>query len=886
VSARKTRKIRCHWNGGPIFETKRQETTNAPTTVIEPLGARNVMSETIDDAFAQMGTGGLEPFDEEYGIHDYTGKKDPSPYPRVNRIRRRVFDAAREVEEHRALLVTEAYKAYEADTAMLKCAKAVAHLYRNIPLHIWPEELIVGEVGSKARCVAVYPEYSYEWVADEVRGDRIKNRTEDRYDTSEATKQHLLEIEDFWRGRTVFDEIVKLLDEEELKGSTLGRPVFTPNLFLYAGHGHTMPFYQSLLAGGFAGKREQIHAKLAEIDVTQAEDIEKREFYNAMLIVLDGARDLVLRYAAIARDQERADPDHTRRKELLTMADGLEWISEKPPRTFWEALQLMHLVVCLSYIEGNGQGINYGRFDQELYPFYERDMKDCGVTKAFVAELIECWCIKAWEMLKLRDEVSATLSSEGGYGSTTTVGGVNRDGLDATNDLSYLLIEAHAHTQLQEPWVAVRWHENSPWEYKVKIANVIRMGTGQPKVFNDDAIIPAQMGAGKSLQDSRDYGVIGCVELDVPGKEFGAHDSAYMSLPKVLEMAMNDGRCIDCGPGCGRWSRCGGIGGRLGPQYGGLADFKSFEELKEAYGRQMEYWVEKMVTFINATEIAHRRVKPLPFLSLVKEGPIDKGKDVLAGGSIYNFSGPQGVGMATVGDSLSALRELVFKEKSFRPEELLDALHNNWVGHEALYHLVNSRKIPHYGNDDDYADELTVFAAKCWTDAVHRHQNSRGGKINPGMFCVSANVGIGMWQAATPDGRRAYEPVSNNLGPVHTKLGCHDFTGPTAMAASAGKIDQMRANNGTLLNVRFSPNCVAGEIGRDNLVNFIDTYFRFKGFEVQFNIVDQETLLDAQEHPENYQGLLVRVAGYSALFVRLSKELQDDLIGRNMYDSF
>jgi formate C-acetyltransferase len=719
-----------------------------------------------------------------------------------------------------------------------------------------------------------------------VRGDRIKNRTEDRYDTSDEIKQSLLSVEDYWRNRTVYDEIVKLLDEEEIKGSTLGRPVFTPNLFLYAGHGHTMPYFQTLLAGGFAAKRTSIHEKMAQLNPAHAEDIEKRELYRAMLIVLDGTRDLILRYAAVARKQAGTESDKARADELLVMAGGLEWISEKAPRTFWEALQLMHLVVCLCYIEGNGQGINYGRFDQLLHPFYEQDLQQGVASKHFIAELIECWCIKTWEMLKLRDEVSATLSSEGGYGSTTTVGGVDRSGADATNDLSYLLVEAHAHTQLQEPWVAVRWHQNTPWEFKVKVANVIKLGTGQPKIFNDDAIIPSQMGGGKSLEDSRDYGVIGCVEIDVPGKEFGAHDAAYMSLPKILEMAINDGRCIDCGPGCVRWERCGAVGGRLGPRYGGLTDFKTFEELENAYARQTEYWVEKMVAFINATEIAHRRTKPLPFLSLLQEGPIDRGKDVLAGGAIYNFSGPQGVGMATVGDSLSTIRELVFKQKTVSATDLLEALRNNWEGYEPLYHLVNSKKIPHYGNDDDYADELTVFAAECWTDAVHKHRNSRGGKINPGMFCVSANVGIGMWQAATPDGRRAHEPVSNNLGPVHTKIGCHDYTGPTAMAASAGKIDQMRANNGTLLNVRFSPGCVAGEVGRDNLVDFIDTYFRFKGFEVQFNIVDQQTLLDAQQRPEEYQGLLVRVAGYSALFVRLSKELQDDLIGRNMYDSF
>ncbi|HWQ40532.1 MAG TPA: pyruvate formate lyase family protein [Desulfosporosinus sp.] len=858
--------------------------------VMEHMGdvAPQANGQTDDDYLSQLGTGGLEPFDKSYAMIDYKGEKeDISPFQRINRIRKRVFDTVQELEAHRAVLLTEAYKLYKNEPQVIKCAKAMAYLYRKLPIHVMPDEIVAGETGCLGRHAGIYPEFSYDWVIDELRDDRISRRPEDRYQIPQNVKKSLLDLEDYWIGNTVADEITGLLTDEELKGSTVGgRPVFTPNLFYYYGSAHTMPRFELILADGYSGRKKKIAAALEKCDPSTAQGLEARENYLAQLIVLDGASDHMRRYATLAREQTATENNAARKRELVQIAENFDWIAENPPQTFWQAIQLYQMTVCLGYIESNGQALCFGRLDQVLYPFYEADMKAGRITKKFAAELIEAWSIKTWEMLKLRDEISATLSSEAGMGSTTTIGGLKRDGSDATNDLTYLMLEAHAHTQLQEPWLSCRWHINSPWEYKVKIANILKIGTGLPKIFNDDACIPAQLSAGKQMEDAREYAVVGCVELDIPGKEYGAHDSAYMSLPKVFEMALNDGRCLDCGSGCPRWQKCGGIGGRLGPQYGGLNDFTCIEDLMEAYRKQMEYWVDKMVAVMNATEIAQKRKKPLPYLSSVFEGPLESGKDVTAGGAVYNFSGPQGVGMATVGDSLCVINELVFKNKQITVEKLLDALQKNWLGYENLYTLVNSDKIPHYGNNNDYADEFTKFAAKCWIDAVHGHMNTRGGKIVPGMFSVSANVGIGMWQAATPDGRLAMEPVSNCLGPVHTKVGCHDTTGPTAMAISAGKLDQQRACNGTLLNVRFSPSCVAGDSGRDKLVRYIDTYFQHKGMEVQFNIVDHQTLLEAQAHPEDYKGLLVRVAGYSALFTRLSKPLQDDLIGRNAYTAF
>ncbi|MGX8700716.1 glycyl radical protein [Caproiciproducens sp.] len=838
----------------------------------------------------KLGTGGMEPFDLDYNITDYALKADTSPYPRINRILHRVHVIEQAVDDERAMLVTEAYKDFQGPQ-IIKCAKALENVLNNVTIHIWPDEIVVGEMAAPPRCAPVFPEFSYDWCTDELQNKPWDNRASDRFALSKEAEKNLLSIGDFWKGKTVEDAVIGTLTDEEIKGSSAygqtTRPVFHPNLYLMGGIGHTTPRYQKLFQYGYKGLKQLVVEQMVKLDASRAEDIEKREFYTAQLICLNATINFFLRYSKLAKEMAEKESDGTRKAELLQMSENLAWVSENPPRTFWEAIQLYHLATNVILIESNGHSISYGRFDQLLYPYYEKDMKENKITKQFSSELIENFFIKVFELAKLRDETTAILNSEVGMGGTCLiVGGQDKDGRDATNDLTYLALEAHAHTQTPDPWFAVRWHVNAPWEFKVKVVNVIKVGTGQPKIFSDECIIPNMISAGRTLEESRDYTVVGCVELDTGGLEYSQHDADYFSMAKALELAINDGRCIDCGPECPRWENCGKVGGRLGPATGSLVDFKSIEEVKKAYEIQTEYWVSKMVAFMNANEMGHRDVKPLPYLSLLIENCVEKGVEVNAGGAKYNFTGPQGVGMATVGDGMCTIQQLVFEEKKITGEELLKALRANWKGYEALYTLINSDKVRHFGNDDDLADSFTQFASDVYCEACEKHRNSRGGKILPGLYSVSGNVGIGLVQGASPDGRIAKEPVSNSLAPVHTVVGCHDFKGPTAMAKSVAKINQYRATNGALLNVRFSPGCVSGATGRDNFVHYIDAYFARHGMHCQFNIVNRETLRDAQRHPENYPGLLVRVAGYSAYFVRLSKELQDDLIGRNEYSSF
>jgi pyruvate formate-lyase/glycerol dehydratase family glycyl radical enzyme len=824
---------------------------------------------------------GLEPYDKEWPIGVSGMAADPSPFARINRFRE--FAIAKEftVDHQRACLVTEAYKIYSDQPQIIKCALALAHVLTHVKINIYPDELIVGEMAAPIKSSPIFPEFSFHWIADEMKNYPWKDRLHDQYYINKESEKKLLDIEEYWKGKTVEETITAMLSEDEKKGTNLGRGLYLFNLYMFGGIGHTQPNHEKLFALGYGGLKKQVHRKMASLDHSHADDLKKREFYQALLITLDAASSYLKRYAALARKMATKEKDEQWKNELLQVAANCAWVSENPPRSFWEALQLWYMATTIILIESNGHSVSHGRFDQYMYPFYASDMKSGAATKEFIQELIEVAFVKALWWTKLRDRLTIISNAGRGMGGDTmTIGGVDKDGKDATNDLSYMILDADAHCRLGLPWLAVRLHANTPREFKIKTANVIRIGTGQPKVFNDQAAIPASLRSGRTLTDSRNYHVVGCVEIDAGGKEYGWHDSAYFSIAKVLELAINNGRCIGCGAACPRWTLCGGKGKRLGPETGSLADFTSFDQVLDSYDRQMKYWVDQMIAGTEIMDIVHQRQKPLPYLSLLIDDCIEKGLDVSAGGAVYNFTGPQAVGVGTVADGLATIKQLVFEEKKVSGSALLDACEKNWEGYESLYALVNSDKIHHYGNDDDYADDLARLATDTYCQYVENRPNARGGRYLPGVYSVSANVGLGLIQAASPEGRKAMEPLSDCLGAVHTFMGSHDIKGPTAIVKSVTKLDHVRAGNGTLLNWKFTPTCVAGETGRDNLISLIDVYFARKGMHSQFNIVSRETLEDAMEHPENYKRLMVRVAGYSALFVELSKPLQYDIMGR------
>ena len=420
-------------------------------------------------------------------------------------------------------------------------------------------------------------------------------------------------------------------------------------------------------------------------------------------------------------------------------------------------------------IECSGHSVSYGRFDQYMYPFYKADIDSGRNTREGMQELIENFYIKIWDLNKLRNHVLIKTFGNGGIGGPAmTVGGILPDGSDGTNDLTFMALDAHAHVRVPNPWLAVRLHSGTPWELKVKTANTIRLGTGEPKIFNDDVTIPSMLSSGIELRDARNYQVVGCVEPDVSGKEYGWHDCGHMNIARILELAINDGRCYNCGSQCPRWERCGGIGERLGLATGSLEDMTSFDQVLEAYDAQMKYWCDRQVAYLNAVDLAHQAVRPLPLLSILMDNCIESGTDVVNGGTKYNFTGPQGVGIGTAGDGLATIKQLVFDEKKITGKELLDAVKNNWDGYEPLYAYVNSDRVHHYGNDDDYADSLTKFAMDTWCKHIEHRPTAHGGFFQPGAYSVTVNVAHGGNQWASVDGRKAFEPVSDCMGAVHT----------------------------------------------------------------------------------------------------------------------
>jgi formate C-acetyltransferase len=825
---------------------------------------------------------GIEPYDKEWNV-GYSGMRDDlSPYPRINRMRRHFLNTEFTVSHERACLYTEAYQKNESQPQGIKVAKALAHVMQNVPIRLYPDELIVGEHGSPMKSAPVFPEYSFNWILDEIKNFPWDQRSHDKYYISEESKQRLLELEGYWKGKTVEENILSEMSEDMKKGSDVGKGLFLVNVHLRGAIGHIHLNYPKLFANGFKGIKAQVEKKMATINTALPEDLKKREFYEAELIMLDACMNFIKRYAKLARETAAQEENKTRKREVQHIAENCEWVAENPPRTFWEALQLWYMASMIELIETNSQGNGFGRMDQYLYPYYKKDIEEGRITKEFAQELIEVAYVKSGYPTKIRERQGIEINTGRTIGSESiTLGGVGRDGKDATNDLTFMMLDASAHTRMMAPWVAVRFHANTPHELKVKAINVIRIGYGHPKLFNDEPAIPAALAkGGRSLQMARDYAVIGCVEIDQPGYEYGAHDCLYFCIAKVFELAINDGKCLGCGSQCPRWSECGDAGKQLGLRTGSLADFKSFDEVVTAYQKQLKYWMDLAVATVNITEIVHQKLKPLPYTSLLIDDCIEKGLDVSAGGARFNHDGPQANGVATVADGMSAIKQLVFEEKKVSGSDFLKALESNWEGYEPLYALVNSDKVHHYGNDDDYADELAQIAYNSYFDVVEGRPNVRGGTYQPGVYTVSANVAFGLMQWASPDGRKAFEALSDNVGAVHTAAGSHDICGATAFAKSCTKLDHERAGNGTLLNWKFTPSVVSGETGRDNLIHLMDVYFGRKGMQSQFNIVSRKTLEDAMAHPEKYKDMLVRVAGYSAYFVELGKPLQMDIIGR------
>jgi len=825
---------------------------------------------------------GYDPYDKVYSLGYEVGHKDWSPFSRVNHLRKAFLDREYLIDNERFKNVTESYMANEDKPQIIKCALAFENILMKATLRIYDEDLILGEICAPAKASPQYPEFSINWMIYEALYEPFEKREHDQhYFANEDDRKEFVELCEYWKGKTVEDLANATIDDDMAKGSETGKKIFQTNLYHYAGVGHLVMDYPRILSEGYDGMIKCVEEKLEKLDLLDPDYGKKKEFYDAVLICHKAAKKYIARYEQLAREKAETEKDEKRKAELILMADNCKQIAGGPAKTYWQALQLFNFATTLTQIESNGHSISYGRMDQWLYPYLDADLKKGTITKEFAQELLEVTFVKMNNPTKLRDGGTAKVRQGRGFGGEClTIGGLDKNGNDVTNDLTMMMLDASVHTRMMCPWLLVRMSDKTPYEVKVKAVECIRAGYGHPKIFNDKPTIEAMIRKGISKEEAPDYAVVGCVEPTLPGKEYGWHDSAYINTAKFMEMVLNGGICLDCSESCPRYDKCVGAGKRLGPNTGNLAEYKNMDELLLSVKKQFKYWLDEMCASLNIIDRAHQERKPLPYLSAFFIDCLEKGKDITAGGAKYNGIGPQALGVATCSDTLTTIKQLVFDEKKYTGAELLQAIKDNWQGHEVLYNLINSSKVHHYGNDDDYADDLFKYIYDTYCDTMANRPITRGGFFSPGVYSVSGNVAMGLGTNATLDGRMKGEAISDNMGPVHTKAGSHDTMGPTALSNSVGKVDHSKATNGTLLNVRFPENAVSGIEGRDNLISYIDSYLSNDPMHIQFNIMSAETMKQAQKNPEEYKDMLVRVAGYSAYFVELGEALQTDLIQR------
>ena len=826
---------------------------------------------------------------------------------RINKLIDDLYAKMPEIESARGMLVTESYKATEDLPIIRRRSMAFAHILKNIPIVIRDNELIVGSATVAPRGCQVFPEYSYEWL--EAEFDTVATRAADPFYISEKTKSELRAVYPYWKGKTTSD-LAKSNMATEAYDAFVKHGMFTPGNYFYNGIGHVNVNYEKVLKVGYRGIIEETQLALSKLDVSDAEYVRRKNFLVAVIESCEAVIEYANRYAKLATEMAKVEKDAERRQELEKIASNCRRVPEFGATNFQEACQSFWFVQLLLQVESSGHSISPGRFDQYMYPYYKKDVESGNITVEQAQELIDCIWVKLNDINKVRDAVSADGFAGYGMFQNLIVGGQDINGLDATNDLSYMCLEASMHVPLPQPSISIRVWNGSPESLMIKAAALTRLGTGLPAYYNDEIIIPSIMARGVSLEDARDYCIIGCVEPQKGGKTDGWHDAAFFNMCRPMELVFSNG--VDKGV-------------QIGPKTGDVANMQSFEEFYNAYKTQQSYFIKLLVNANNAIDTAHATRCPLPFQSCMVEDCIGRGKSLQEGGAIYNFTGPQGFGIANNTDGLLAVKQLVFEENKITLAELRDALNANFgygisgsaaeritceitekLNKEGIEitdqvirtiydEITNATSIdadkkarykeikrlidetcPKYGNDIYEVDMFARDVANTYTKEVEKYRNPRGGVFQAGLYPVSANVPLGGQTGATPDGRLAFTPIADGIGPASGR----DRKGPTATANSVAKLEQCVASNGTLLNQKFHPSALSGMSGLTKFVALIRSYFDQKGMHMQFNVVTRETLLDAQKNPEKYKTLVVRVAGYSALFTTLSRSLQNDIINR------
>ena len=787
--------------------------------------------------------------------------------PRMNDFREKVLDKKPYICAERALLATESYRLYQNQPPVMKRALMLKNFLEKMSIYIEDETLIVGNQAASNKDAPIFPEYTLEFVIDEL--DKFEKRDGDVFYITEETKAALRSIAPFWENNNLRAKGEALLPEEVNVFMETG--FFGMEGKLNSGDAHLAVDYEQLLKIGLVGYEKRVRQLKAELDLCVPENIDKYVFYKAVLIVIEAVKTYADRFSLLAQEMAENAQSH-RKDELLEISNICSKVPYEPASSFKEAIQSVWFIQLILQIESNGHSLSYGRFDQYMYPYLKADLEKGVITDEEAVELLTNLWIKTLTINKVRSQAHTFSSAGSPMYQNVTIGGQTPDKKDAVNKLSFLVLKSVAQTRLPQPNLTVRYYNGLNKEFLDECIEVMKLGTGMPAFNNDEIIIPSFIDLGVKEEDAYNYSAIGCVETAVPGKwGYRCTGMSYQNFPRILLAVMNDGVDVTSGK-------------RFVKGYGYFRDMKSFEELQDAWDKSIREITRLSVIVENAVDLASERDVPDILCSTLTQDCIGRGKTIKEGGAVYDFISGLQIGIANMADSLAAIKKLVFEEKKITPQQLWDALQDDFMSEEnqkIQSMLIN--EAPKYGNDDDYVDQLVVEAYDSYINEIKKYPSTRyqrgpvGGIRYAGTSSISANVGQGYGTMATPDGRKAHTPLAEGCSPAHAM----DKNGPTAVFKTVSKLPTHEITGGVLLNQKVTPQMLATEENKEKLEMIIKTFFnRLHGYHVQYNVVSRETLIDAQKNPEKHRDLIVRVAGYSAFFNVLSRATQDDIIER------
>ncbi len=793
---------------------------------------------------------------------------------RTEKLRAFLMKTVPEISTERVRCYTEIYRDTEWEPVIMKRAKALRRMLNCMSLYILDGEFIVGNTSKYPRGVELFPEYEVVWIEQELDGKpfHFHERPGDRYIIKEETRSELKELFPYWHGKTHSEHVKSMFPDTVMKAWEM--EVIDSYWLLQGGDGHITVNYKKLLEQGVSGIMEDAKAGLSQLDLSDPHVINKKLFLEAALISLEAIIEYANRYAEYALELALEEGDEVRRDELKQIADICRVVPFNPARSFREALQSIWFIQAVIQIETNGHSISLGRLDQTLYPFFRRDIDEGNLTLEEAAELLQCFWLKLFTANKIRDWDSTRFFLGYQVFENITIGGQLYGGRDAANELSFLMLGIHKGIKLAVPSLSFRYFDGTSEQFLQAAIDVVKTGVG-PGLYSDECIIPSLTNRGISYEDAVNWSVVGCVEPIIEGKQtYRPNGAAFINILKILELTLHGGR----DPFTGH---------NLLPAENDLTSFSSFEDLKDSWEKQAKYYTEQQMLMDNIIDISMEKLSPNPFVSSFVDDCIKRGKTVKQGGAIYDYCGPLLVGIANVGDSLAAIKKLVFEEKNLTGTQILHALDTDFKddttppsGEEIRQKLFAA---PKYGNDDDYADFLTAEALDLFCQELPKYRTTRHGRGPKGCLwhascsTVSANIPFGLFVGATPDGRKAKEPTADTTSPTQGM----DKQGPLSTMKSVGKIPNILCSGGNLFNMKFSPLLLKDEAGRHRFSSLLRTFLGdLKGMHVQFNIVDGDTLREAKQEPEKHPDLMVRVAGYSALYTALDPKLQDDIINR------